>query len=34
VVEALGSNICRCGCYAGIVQAVLRAARLSRGEGR
>jgi len=34
VVEALGSNICRCGCYAGIVEAVLRAARRARGEGR
>lgn len=34
VVEALGANICRCGCYAGIVQAVLRAARRARGAGR
>lgn len=34
VVEALGSNLCRCGCYAGIVEAVLRAADLARGEGR
>lgn len=34
VVEALGSNLCRCGCYAGIVQAVLRAAELARGEAR
>jgi carbon-monoxide dehydrogenase small subunit len=28
--EALGSNICRCGCYAGIVQAVRRAAEGAR----
>jgi len=34
VVEALGSNICRCGCYAGIVRAVLRAANPARGERR
>jgi len=34
VVEALGSNICRCGCYAGIVEAVLRAARRAPREGR
>lgn len=34
VIEALGSNICRCGCYAGIVQAVLRAADLARPEAR
>lgn len=34
VVEALGANICRCGCYPGIVQAVLRAADLARGKGR
>ena len=27
VVEALAGNICRCGCYPGIVQAVLTAAR-------
>lgn len=27
IVEELGSNICRCGCYAGIARAVLRAAR-------
>jgi len=34
IIEALGSNVCRCGCYAGIVQAVLRAAALARGERR
>lgn len=28
VKEALSGNICRCGCYAGIAQAVLNAARL------
>lgn len=31
IVEALGSNICRCGCYAGVVRAVGRAARMRRG---
>lgn len=34
VIEALGSNLCRCGCYAGIVQAVLRAAAPARKEAR
>lgn len=34
VIEALGSNVCRCGCYAGIVRAVLRAADLTAGEAR
>jgi carbon-monoxide dehydrogenase small subunit len=33
VVEALGANICRCGCYAGIARAVLRAGELVE-EGR
>jgi len=28
VVEALGGNICRCGCYAGIIEAVVRAGEL------
>ena len=32
VREALGGNICRCGCYAGIARAVLHAAE--PGEGR
>jgi len=34
VGEALGANICRCGCYAGIARAVLRAADLAEGVGR
>jgi len=34
VTEALGGNICRCGCYAGIARAVLRAADLAEGVGR
>jgi len=34
VTEALGANICRCGCYAGIARAVLHAADLGDGEGR
>jgi aerobic-type carbon monoxide dehydrogenase small subunit (CoxS/CutS family) len=28
VVEALGGNICRCGCYPGIIEAVVRAGEL------
>jgi aerobic-type carbon monoxide dehydrogenase small subunit (CoxS/CutS family) len=32
VREALSGNLCRCGCYAGIAQAVLRAAEKMRGE--
>jgi carbon-monoxide dehydrogenase small subunit len=34
VTEALGANICRCGCYAGIARAVLHAADLGEGEER
>jgi carbon-monoxide dehydrogenase small subunit len=34
VREALSGNLCRCGCYAGIAQAVLRAAEKMRGERR
>jgi carbon-monoxide dehydrogenase small subunit len=36
VKEALSGNICRCGCYAGIAQAVLHASEKipARGEGR
>jgi len=35
VKEALSGNLCRCGCYAGILEAVLRAAdRRSAGGGR
>jgi CO/xanthine dehydrogenase Mo-binding subunit/aerobic-type carbon monoxide dehydrogenase small subunit (CoxS/CutS family) len=41
VVEAMGGNICRCGCYAGIIEAVLRAGQwpaegqstLAQGDG-
>ena len=33
VTEGLGGNICRCGCYAGIARAVLRAAGPAAGEG-
>jgi len=33
VKEALSGNICRCGCYAGIAQAVLRASRMIRERG-
>jgi len=33
VTEALGGNICRCGCYAGIGRAVLQAADRAAGEG-
>lgn len=32
VKEALSGNLCRCGCYAGIAQAVLRAAEKISGE--
>jgi aerobic-type carbon monoxide dehydrogenase small subunit (CoxS/CutS family) len=28
IKEALSGNICRCGCYAGIVQAVLHASEI------
>ena len=32
IKEALGGNICRCGCYAGIAQAVLHAAeKIAKG---
>jgi len=36
VKEALSGNICRCGCYAGIAQAVLHASEkmVARGVGR
>ena len=34
VVEALGGNICRCGCYAGIARAVLHAAEAGAKEER
>jgi len=34
VAEALGSNICRCGCYAGIARAVLHAAAAGVGRER
>jgi carbon-monoxide dehydrogenase small subunit len=30
VKEALSGNICRCGCYAGIAQAVMNASRMIR----
>lgn len=30
IKEALAGNLCRCGCYQAIVQAVLRAARETR----
>ena len=33
VVEALAGNICRCGCYPGIVQAVLDASALAAEHG-
>ncbi|MFA6003791.1 MAG: (2Fe-2S)-binding protein [Elusimicrobiota bacterium] len=33
VKEGLSGNICRCGCYAGIAQAVLRASKESAPEG-
>ena len=33
VKEALSGNICRCGCYAGIAQAVLKAAELIAARG-
>ena len=33
VKEALSGNICRCGCYAGIAQAVLRASEKIQGGG-
>jgi aerobic carbon-monoxide dehydrogenase small subunit len=33
VVEALAGNICRCGCYPGIVQAVLKAGEMSAASG-
>jgi len=33
VVEALAGNICRCGCYPGIVQAVLAASALGAPDG-
>jgi carbon-monoxide dehydrogenase small subunit len=34
VKDALAGNICRCGCYAGIAQAVLRAsAKIAAGKG-
>ena len=38
IKDALAGNICRCGCYAAIAQAVLRAAEKrrsarARGEG-
>jgi len=33
VKEGLSGNICRCGCYAGIAQAVLRASQESAPEG-
>ena len=32
VVEAMGGNICRCGCYSGIIDAVVRAGEWSGGE--
>ena len=32
VVEALAGNICRCGCYPGIVQAVLNAGALAGAQ--
>ena len=34
VKEALSGNICRCGCYAAIAQAVLRASEKGRGRSR
>jgi carbon-monoxide dehydrogenase small subunit len=35
VKDALAGNICRCGCYAGIAQAVLRASsKIAAGGGR
>ena len=33
VKEALGGNICRCGCYAGIAQAVLHASEKLAARG-
>ena len=33
VKEALSGNICRCGCYAGIAQAVLHASEKIRAKG-
>jgi carbon-monoxide dehydrogenase small subunit len=33
VKEALGGNICRCGCYAGIAQAVLHASQKIAARG-
>jgi aerobic-type carbon monoxide dehydrogenase small subunit (CoxS/CutS family) len=33
VKEGLGGNICRCGCYAGIAQAVRHAADALAAEG-
>ncbi len=33
VKEALSGNICRCGCYAGIAQAVLRASEKMAAKG-
>jgi carbon-monoxide dehydrogenase small subunit len=33
VKEALGGNICRCGCYAGIAQAVLHASEKIAARG-
>ena len=36
IKEALSGNICRCGCYAGIAQATIRAAakmRMARAQG-
>lgn len=32
--EGLSGNLCRCGCYDGILQAVLRAARTMKERGR
>jgi aerobic carbon-monoxide dehydrogenase small subunit len=33
VKEALSGNICRCGCYAGIAQAVMNASRMIMAKG-
>lgn len=33
VVEGMAGNICRCGCYPGIVEAVVRAGQMAAGGG-
>jgi aerobic carbon-monoxide dehydrogenase small subunit len=33
VIEGMAGNICRCGCYAGIIEAVVRAGRTGAQDG-